>query len=195
MNPSLFLIFTQFFIPPNCDPQGCQNAHNNNIDFSIHGLWPEYYNNSYPSYCNNSADFDVNKLEPIMDFLNEYWPSYEGSNQNFWKHEYMKHATCYPNITEFDFFRDTLNLYVIANTTGFFRDNYNFSTNYNLTQLENSFKGKFHCGDSSRIASPYYPSNRILQYWQCFDLNRNRIECPDWLDSGSCSPTVYFQNY
>lgn len=195
MNTTLFLIFTQFFIPPNCDPKDCEHAHHNDIDFSIHGLWPEYYNNSYPEYCNNSASFNIDKLSSIKDLLEKYWPSYVGSNNNFWKHEYMKHATCYPDIDEFDFFQDTLNLYTMNNTTQLFRNNYNYDTSYNLTQLEQSFDGKFHCDDSDIISSFYNPSNRIIQFWKCYDLDRNHISCPSWLDSGSCNNFVYFQNY
>jgi ribonuclease T2 len=194
---TMFLIFTQFFIPPNCAPTECQHAVNLNIDFSIHGLWPEYNNNSYPSYCNSSADFDVDKLEPIMDDLNKYWISYVGSNQNFWKHEYLKHATCYPEINELDFFDETMKIYLFTNTTNFFRNNYKFNTSYNLTQLENSFNGKFHCGNGTyhQINSPSEPSPEIVQYWQCYDLALNRFKCPDWLDTGSCNEQVYFKSY
>lgn len=197
MSTSMFLIFTQFFIPPNCAPTECQHAIDLNIDFSIHGLWPEYNNNSYPSYCNSSADFDVTKLKPIMNDLNNYWVSYVGSNQNFWKHEYMKHATCYPGIDEFDFFDETMKLYLYTNTSDFFKNNFHYNTSYDLGQLENAFDGKFHCGNGTyhQINSNTEPSSQIVQYWQCYDLALNRIECPEWLDTGSCNQEVYFKAF
>jgi ribonuclease I len=201
MNPALFLIFTQFYIPPNCNDTlgkpACVNAVDLRIQFSIHGLWPEYYNNSYPSYCNRTAKFDVNKLKPLEMFLNDYWSSYEGPNPSFWEHEYLKHATCFPDVTEFQFFNDTLNLYYNADTTTFFQRYAQTNTMYNRTQLEKTFNGKFHCGDPSnpQNITTGNPSKLIVQFWKCFDLNLNEFTCPDWLDQNSCQDTVYFMKW
>lgn len=210
MNNSLFLIFTQFFIPPICQTwcgynqttiAPCNNAKQLGIDFSIHGLWPEYYNNSYPSYCNNSIVFDPTKLQPIMNDLNNYWPSYMGNNSDFWKHEYMKHATCYQvNISELSFFQRTLGMYKVNNMTQELKNRgVKYNTTYYLNVLEETFNGKFHCGYPSCVEGIYneynQPSNMVTQFWKCFDIELNEIKCPDWLDSGSCQKEVYFQGW
>lgn len=67
--------------------------------FVIHGLWPEYSNGSWPSYCDPDAVFNQTQLAPILPQMLEYWPGlYPNpslqSSISFWKHEYMKHATC-----------------------------------------------------------------------------------------------------
>jgi ribonuclease T2 len=182
------------------------NAVDINIEFSIHGLWPEYINNSYPSYCNNTTKFDLDKLKSLEMVLNDYWSSYEGSNPSFWKHEYMKHATCVPNVTELQFFTNTLNLYLNANTTNFLKKNAVPNKMYNRTKLEKTFNGKFHCGNHSSTQNiktgksiqdsvTGKPSKTIVQFWKCFDLNLNEFTCPDWLDQNSCDDTVYFMKW
>jgi ribonuclease I len=61
--------------------------------FTIHGLWPDDANGSYPSFC-RGVPFDVSSLDDLLPRLNAYWPSDKGSNIDFWKHEYEKHGTC-----------------------------------------------------------------------------------------------------
>lgn len=61
--------------------------------FTIHGLWPNYRTNGYPSYCRNQT-LNMTSLTSIQDELMDRWPSYDGRNQDFWKHEWTKHGTC-----------------------------------------------------------------------------------------------------
>ena len=61
--------------------------------WSIHGLWPQYTKEKYPTYC-KEVTFDVTKLDSIMDDLNKYWFSTEEKNTDFWKHEWEKHGSC-----------------------------------------------------------------------------------------------------
>lgn len=61
--------------------------------FTIHGLWPERNDGSYPQFCNGSA-WDVNALAPIRSQLDCAWPSDTGDAATFWQHEWEKHGTC-----------------------------------------------------------------------------------------------------
>ena len=56
---------------------------NSNGSWHIHGLWPQYSTNSYPTFC-KQVNFDVNKLTPIISDLNLYWYSDEEKNNDFW---------------------------------------------------------------------------------------------------------------
>lgn len=66
---------------------------NKTHQFTIHGLWPNYRSQGYPSYCGNQP-LHISKLTGIQDDLMERWPSHNGSNVDFWKHEWIKHGTC-----------------------------------------------------------------------------------------------------
>lgn len=91
----------------------CLLVHKNSEDiwYSIHGFWPQYNKTSYPSFC-KKVEFDISKLNPIINDLNTYWKSGIEKNSDFWKHEYEKHGSCvFTNMTEFEYFNKTLELY------------------------------------------------------------------------------------
>ena len=45
--------------------------------YSIHGFWPQYSENSYPTFC-KKVTFDVQKLTDILPELEKYWYSNVG---------------------------------------------------------------------------------------------------------------------
>jgi ribonuclease I len=101
-----------------------------NSTFTIHGLWPDYNNTSYPQFCTNTP-FNITRLEPIITNMTQYWYSYMTSNLIFWTHEWDKHGTCsclcnkiicqpYDELT---YFTTVLDLY------------YKFNKNCNETEL------------------------------------------------------------
>ncbi|EDV50416.1 ribonuclease Oy [Drosophila erecta] len=72
--------------------------------WTIHGIWPTKLNQIGPSFCNNSATFDPNKLHPIEDQLETFWPDLKGmdSTEWLWRHEWQKHGTCAMLVEELD---------------------------------------------------------------------------------------------
>jgi len=79
--------------------------------WSIHGLWPQNADNSYPTFC-RKVTFDIKLLESIIDDLNTYWCSYMKKNEDFWKHEWEKHGSCmYNQCDEYYYFKRALLLY------------------------------------------------------------------------------------
>ena len=63
----------------------------------------------YPCYCTD-AKFDVAALPgSLRPLLAEFWPTlYPGKNEDFWKHEYEKHGTCYSPRNQTAFFTSAL---------------------------------------------------------------------------------------
>ena len=107
--------------------------------YSIHGLWPQYDKNSYPSYC-KKLDFEVEKLENIIGDLNKKWYSNKEKNADFWKHEYLKHGSCvFTPMSELEYFTKTLELYdyVIENKIV---DDYDKNLNKILIPFDLDFK-------------------------------------------------------
>lgn len=178
--PLLFLIFVQTFVPhichnnsnPNCNPQ----PHN----FTIHGLWPEYNNNTYPSFCNNTK-FNPDAIEDLVPLLNTNWPSYEGTNMNFWEHEFHKHATCDPNVTEHNYFQNALNAFGTANSNNLWKKGgFERNINYPNGLVTSWFDAHPSCHDG-----------KVVELWRCHDLNMTLISCPKWISS-KCPNNVIF---
>uniref|UniRef100_A0A0K0CWE6 Ribonuclease T(2) n=1 Tax=Angiostrongylus cantonensis TaxID=6313 RepID=A0A0K0CWE6_ANGCA len=92
-------ISTNDEVPDSCEvPEGSP-------DWSIHGLWPNYKNGSYPQFCDGiPKKFDGKLIEPIERRLSYYfqkvWPNLypTKSARSLWKHEWEKHGTCSQNL-------------------------------------------------------------------------------------------------
>ncbi|KAJ0972240.1 hypothetical protein J5N97_020199 [Dioscorea zingiberensis] len=117
-----------------CSSNGCCRSYPL-TEFTIHGLWPDYDDGTWPACCSNSK-FDVKKISSLIPTLEKYWPSLSCSSSSlchggkglFWGHE---HGTCsYPIVQdEYSYFSKALDLYFkynitnILNSAGFLATN------------------------------------------------------------------------
>lgn len=107
--------------------------------WSIHGLWPQYTLTKYPRFCKNQ-EFNINKLDPIMDRLKQDWYSNRGPDETFWEHEYLKHGTCnFNNLNEFNYFKTTLDLFDKSIALDLPEEFYNHETNKCLIPVNKEF--------------------------------------------------------
>ncbi|KAH9745618.1 Ribonuclease 2 [Citrus sinensis] len=91
-----------------CPSNGCCRGSNAPTEFTIHGLWPDYNDGTWPSCCKKSK-FDEKEISTLLDTLEKYWPSYRcGSTSTcysgeglFWAHERVLNEAGYlPSNTE-----------------------------------------------------------------------------------------------
>ncbi|XP_042401485.1 ribonuclease 2-like [Zingiber officinale] len=95
-------------------------------EFTIHGLWVDYNDGTWPACCTHS-NFDIKKITSLLPTLEKYWPTLSCSSSSlcfggkglFWAHEWEKHGTCsYPIIQdEYSYFSKALDLYFKHNMT------------------------------------------------------------------------------
>ncbi|XP_008447208.1 ribonuclease 2-like [Cucumis melo] len=114
-----------------CSSNACCNRSGAFADFTIHGLWPDYNDGTWPACCNGKI-FDEKEIRTLLDPLKKYWPSLScsspstchGSKGSFWAHEWEKHGTCsYPVARdEYNYFLTTLNVYFKYNVTKVLND-------------------------------------------------------------------------
>ena len=110
--------------------------------WGIHGLWPQYSETSYPSFCRN-VDFSIAALKPIIPELHEYWHSGREADSDFWCHEYKKHGSCmFKNMTELDYFTLALDLFNKAIQKGLPEKYYNSKTGKCLIPVNLDFTFK-----------------------------------------------------
>ncbi len=96
-----YIIFTQVWPGSYIQEGNITGTNFTNNYFVIHGLWPNYYNGSYPTYCQPNATLNVTALAPILTNLTEFWTDFVNPEQ-FWAHEWTKHGTCVGNNTLLD---------------------------------------------------------------------------------------------
>lgn len=108
-----------------CSQNGCCRSQPLNY-FTIHGLWTDYNDGTWPACC-SQTEFSEEKISSLLPLLEKYWPTLscgttsqcDGSRGTFWGHEWGKHGTCaYPVIQdEYTFFSKALELYSKYNIT------------------------------------------------------------------------------
>ena len=100
-----------------------------NDSWSIHGLWPQYSANQYPSFC-KKVDFSYNSIKSLVPELKVFWYSNKDRDEQFWEHEWKKHGSCmFDDIDEYEYFNTTLKLYKEALNKNLPNKYYNKNTN------------------------------------------------------------------
>ncbi|XP_042510429.1 ribonuclease 2 isoform X2 [Macadamia integrifolia] len=109
-----------------CSSNACCRGSNSPTGFTIHGLWPDYNDGTWPACCRRSS-FNMTEISSFLGVLQKYWPSLScgspstcfGGRGLFWAHEWEKHGTCsFPVIRdEYSYFLTALNLYFKYNVT------------------------------------------------------------------------------
>ncbi|KAI4356245.1 hypothetical protein L6164_000279 [Bauhinia variegata] len=101
-----------------CSKNACCRGSNAPTEFTIHGLWPDYNDGTWPSCCSRS-DFDPKEISTLVDGLEKYWPTLSCSSPSKCHGGREKHGTCsYPVIRdEYHYFLTGLNVYFKYNVT------------------------------------------------------------------------------
>ncbi|XP_054784268.1 ribonuclease 2-like [Prosopis cineraria] len=79
-----------------CSFNACCRGSNAPTEFTIHGLWPDYNDGTWPSCCSRSY-FDPKEISTLTNALDKYWPSLScgspstchGTKGTFWAHEVL----------------------------------------------------------------------------------------------------------
>jgi len=110
-----YLLLATIWTPTGCVSYDCVDDYIQ--EWTVHGLWPNYNNGSWPQNCCQKDQFDEDKLSPIREDLNKYWPTFLKGHTfpSFWSHEWSKHGTCsYRNKQldgELNYFKGALDLF------------------------------------------------------------------------------------
>ncbi|KAK9119253.1 hypothetical protein Scep_017346 [Stephania cephalantha] len=170
-------------------------------DFSIHGLWPQYNDGSYPSNCDYHASFDPSAISDLKSRMEREWPTLacpSGDGDKFWSHEWEKHGTCSASyLDQHGYFEAALNLKERANL---------------LKALQNAGiepDGRFYSLESIKEAiregTGYTPGiecnvdksgeSQIFQVFMCADTSASKfIDCPSLLRR-RCSSKIKFPQF
>ncbi|GAB2280271.1 Ribonuclease pancreatic beta-type [Dionaea muscipula] len=171
-------------------------------DFSIHGLWPNYKDGSYPSNCDGDNPFDSSKVSGLIGRMEAEWPSLScpsSDNTRFWSHEWLKHGTCSESILdEYGYFKAALDL---KNQIDILRalTNAGIEPNggtYSLGSIKDAIKEAI--GYTPFVECNTDAASRQSQLYQiylCVDTTGSTlIECPVF-PSGKCGAQIEFPSF
>ncbi|XP_068666573.1 ribonuclease 2-like [Aristolochia californica] len=188
-----------------CESNACCQSSYPLTQFTIHGLWANYNDGSWPACCSGS-DFDLNKITSLVGTLERYWPFLtcnlfpvcHGGEGQFWAHEWEKHGTCsYPVVEdEFSYFSMTLDLYFKHNLTEILIDaGYaptSNGTTYALTNITTTIRNAvgslplFVCSDDT-LEELHICFYKDLKPRDC-DMESSEGSCPAYISLPKFNP-------
>ncbi|KAJ8527156.1 hypothetical protein K7X08_029633 [Anisodus acutangulus] len=83
-----------------CSSNACCRSNAPSV-FTIHGLWTDYNDGTWPACCSGSQ-FDKKEISTLLKPLRKYWPSFSceaastchHGKGTFWAHEVVSFVTC-----------------------------------------------------------------------------------------------------
>ncbi len=181
-----YLLYTTFW-PPSITDEKLPYQ----VDyFTIHGIWPQYSNNTWPQYCNNSQPFNASVIAEFKYLLKYIWYDYNHQDPDlFWKHEWDKHGTCAePYIPdEYDYFKQAIvwhSKYRILDVLKSFNIKPN-NTYYAKQLMEDSLHYKF--GHKVKLICE---KNILKNVELCFNKQLQMIDC---YEDSECPNEIFFK--
>ncbi|KAF5449642.1 hypothetical protein F2P56_030065 [Juglans regia] len=170
-------------------------------DFSIHGLWPNYNDGSYPSNCDPDSPFDRSKISDLISRMQTSWPSLacpSSDGTGFWSHEWEKHGTCSESVLgQHGYFEAALNLkknvdlLQILESEGVQPD----GRSYSLSSISEAIRGATGYAPGVECNVGTSDNSQLYQIYVCVDTSgSNFIKCPV-LPSGGCASNVEFPSF
>ncbi|KAG2486449.1 hypothetical protein HYH03_014896 [Edaphochlamys debaryana] len=161
-----------------CEHEACSSLKSGGFHFTIHGLWPEFLDGTWPQFCDASYKFDMTKLGDVKETMEKEWPSFAGSDENFWEHEWSKHGTCALDVlpSEHKYFKTVLALhaqYDLEAALAAARILPSRTASYRTADLERAVQAahgarpQLHCSDGA-----------LSEVWMCLDKTLRPFDCP-----------------
>ncbi|KAL0327170.1 UNVERIFIED_CONTAM: Extracellular ribonuclease LE [Sesamum angustifolium] len=163
-------------------------------NFTIHGLWPNYNNGSYPSNCNKNSPYDGTKVSDLFSRLEVSWATLACPKNNgtkFWSHEWEKHGTCSESaLDQHSYFEATLNIKDKVNLLQILEaadDNF-----YNVEDIKEAIKAGTGYAAAVECNSDPSKNAQLFQVYLCFDASgKDLIECPV-IPKRKCNTSIQF---
>ncbi|KAL2546752.1 Ribonuclease 1 [Forsythia ovata] len=198
-----FFYFVRQWPGSYCDSKQCcyPNTGKPASDFSIHGLWPNYNDGSYPSNCDPQTQFDASKIADLTSRIQKEWPSLacpSSDSLNFWAHEWVKHGTCSESILDqHSYFETALNLKEQLNLLQVL-GNSGIEPNgevYELSSIKDAIKEGTGYTPWIECNSDESGNSQLYQVYMCVDTSgSNLVECPVF-PNGKCSSNIEFPSF
>lgn len=161
-----------------CREHTCRYMEPHKGAFTIHGLWPDNGNGSWPEFCDRTSKLDMRGLADLQAAMQLYWPSFGMTNVAFWQHEWSRHGTCSsPWLkTQHEFFGSVLALHRELNledalaARGIVPSD---TVKYRLQEVEDALTEAY--GHHVRVNCD--AQHRVEEIWMCISHGLEAEEC------------------
>lgn len=150
----------------------------------LHGLWPNFENGTWPSFCDPSDPFSRDKISSLLPQMAYYWPAVLTDTQDqFWGHEWEKHGTCASPVltSEIDYFSKTLELRRSLNFTTIMTEANIMPSNtpyFTAVEFANRFGKAFGYMPDLRCNKAKDGSVQLQELWLCVSPSLEFMDCP-----------------
>ena len=184
-----YYLFAQTFPLTFCKIHKCSGIINKK--FIIHGLWPNYNDGSYPTFC-SKEELDYTFVNNNKNLFLKYWSdSDDFIDYSFINHEWTKHGTCSNGTiihSQEDYFnnifkiRENIDIYDILKKNNIINNNRNYGKDTLINIIKNNLNvtPKFDC---IKYNNKYILSGIYLGYNKDLKLinipSSNDFNCPN----------------
>lgn len=183
-----YLMLVRQWGPTFCQTTNCTSTPYNM--FTLHGLWPNYYNGSYPANCAGPKLDTSTFPSSLLAQMNCNWVSYTGSSASFWSYEWNKHGTCALPLfgSQEAYFNATMSLNSAYDVAAALEKAGLDPADTSLpsTKVAEAFKSAW---EVNAVVSCY--SKNMLEVKLCIDVALQPMNCPSRILSSSCSSPNY----
>lgn len=188
--------------------------------WTLHGLWPDRCDGSYPQFCDNSMQLHniTSSLlaageTDLYQAMSTVWLDNRGHNEHFWQHEWNKHGSCYSTLkpacqadssesgsenvdTMIDYFSRILNTYNRFPTYEFLANRGitpSSTHTYKLADIKHALKEAFGYAPTIKCDGG---GNKVHEVWYSFNLEGPLVSGTllprEQVSADSCSQDVYY---
>ena len=212
------ILSTQFWTTNAADP-----VNNGPKDSTtIHGLWPDYCDGTYPQFCSNVSgipEYTGEQIEAVMQkydpalyaYYQKFFKDLNGDSASFMEHEYNKHGTCYttmrptcqpnlpwisqPDYAVLNYFRQIAHKFQERPTYNFLESAGIVPTtakNYTLAEVQQTLKS-FHGATPFVGCNKKGELNELWYYWVVAgSVNFGRFEPVESTTKSTCPPSLRY---
>lgn len=160
----------------------------------IHGLWPEFTNNTWDQYCSKNL-FNETKVEALKSDLLKNWPNllHGKSDNSLWAHEWNKHGTC-SKLSQFDYFARTLSLHNRLNVDQWLSDAGilpSTSRMYSLSEFKNAIGSHIDNADVAFNCDRHNGEYYLKEIYLCISFEDTKTLVPCTVES-TCYNSFYY---
>ncbi|PON58661.1 Ribonuclease T2-like [Trema orientale] len=172
-------------------------------DFIIHGLWPNFRNGSFPTYCDPKSPYDRKQLSSFIGSMKKYWPSMScprNDGTRFWSHEWVKHGTCSKSVLDQrNYFLTTLNLrmkvnILLALKRAGIEPN---GKSYSLTAMKSAITRAIGYTPNIKCSENKWEQFQLHEVYFCVDINSHLMPCAAQGFEDHCggNTEIYFHKF